>query len=279
MYIWKGTAIMNQNIFYMDCYKQDYKQGNIGFVRLEEQSVFLVIKGIGIKGTVNCIAYMIDDEGRKIKLTEILVKDGYGQEKCQWPEGKGKSECCAIFVPFGRNMYGSCVVRAIKKEIKNKADNAYQVQSSENYKSDFTECNNFEISEPIVELEEDKWEQLCKTYPQVHIFPEAESILIKPKDMIVLTRQYHELAANSFVLHSYYNYRQLLLFRYNENALDMGRIAYYIGVPGIYYEREKRIAMMFGFEGFENGESRMQEECKRAAYIGCFGYYMKQVDI
>lgn len=279
MYIWKGTAIMNQNIFYIDCYKQDYKQGNIGFVRLEEQSIFLVIKGISIKGTVNCIAYMIDDEGRKIKLTEILVKDGYGQEKCQWPKGKGKSECCAIFVPFGRNMYGSCVVRAIKKEIKNKADNDYQVQSSENYKLDCTECNSFEISEPIVELKEDKWEQLCKTYPQVHIFPEAESILIKPKDMIVLTRQYHELAANSFVLHSYYNYRQLLLFRYNENALDMGRIAYYIGVPGIYYEREKRIAMMFGFEGFENGESRMQEESKRDAYIGCFGYYMKQVDI
>lgn len=279
MYIWKGTAIMNQNIFYIDCYKQDYKQGNIGFVRLEEQSIFLVIKGISIKGTVNCIAYMIDDEGRKIKLTEILVKDGYGQEKCQWPEGKRKSECCAIFVPFGRNMYGSCVVRAIKKEIKNKADNDYQVQSSENYKLDCTECNNFEISEPIVELKEDKWEQLCKTYPQVHIFPEAESILIKPKDMIVLTRQYHELAANSFVLHSYYNYRQLLLFRYNENALDMGQIAYYIGVPGIYYEREKRIAMMFGFEGFENGESRMQEESKRDAYIGCFGYYMKQVDI
>jgi hypothetical protein len=63
-------------------------------------------------------------------------------------------------------------------------------------------------------------------------------------------------------LHSYYNYRQLFLFRYTDSG------EYYIGVPGIYSERQQRVAMMFGFEGFE-GE----------AVNGEYGYYMKRVEI
>ena len=50
-------------------------------------------------------------------------------------------------------------------------------------------------------------------------------------------------------------------------------------IAGVYYEREKRIAQMFGFEGFDIGEARMRGEEKREIYEGCFGYYMKQVEI
>lgn len=133
--------------------------------------------------------------------------------------------------------------------------------------------------EIVTESIPDKWSQLLHTYPQVHILPEAQSILIKPRDIIILTEKYHELATNSFVLHAYYNYRQLLLFNYIQG--ETGDAAYYIGVPGVYYERECRIAEMFGFEGFENGEARMREEGERenALHKGCFGYYMKQVEI
>lgn len=138
-------------------------------------------------------------------------------------------------------------------------------------------------------LPQDKWEQLVDTYPQVHIFPEAQSLLIKPKDLVVLTQRYHSLISNSFVLHSYYNYRQLLLLRFEDSQLANSKlraanesgssVEYYLGVPGVYYDREKRIAQMFGFEGFDIGEARMREEEKREIYEGCFGYYMKQVEI
>lgn len=171
--------------------------------------------------------------------------------------------------------------------------------------------------ENISNIAADKWTQLMETYPRVHIFPEAQSVLIKPKDLIVLTEKYHEMATNSFVLHAYYNYRQLLLFCYpngagngqNANAQQQGngqpdagsrtsvhaadnsygstpnaaqsqsKTEYYLGVPGTYYERECRIAEMFGFEGFENGEARMHDEIDRVAHTGCFGYYMKRVEI
>ncbi len=138
------------------------------------------------------------------------------------------------------------------------------------------------------EIHEDKWQQLLTIYPQVHICPDAQSILIRPKDAVILTRQYHELASNSFVLHAYYNYRQLLLFKYMKDigtskerirAAQETTAQYYLGVPGVYYEREQRIAQMFGFEGFENGEARMQQDADRKVYKGCFGYYMKRVDI
>ena len=62
-------------------------------------------------------------------------------------------------------------------------------------------------------------------------------------------------------------------------AQSQSKTEYYLGVPGTYYERECRIAEMFGFEGFENGEARMHDEIDRVAHTGCFGYYMKRVEI
>jgi hypothetical protein len=156
----------------------------------------------------------------------------------------------------------------------------YHIDCTHKTKTNKTKTNNennivqaVRRNEQPVFVMENKWQQLLKTYPQVHISLLAETILIKPNDVVVLTEKYHSLATNSFLLHSYYNYRQLLLFRYNEN------VEYYIGVPGTYYERQRRIASMFGFEGFENGEARMNVDSDLKLYEGCFGYYMKYVEI
>ena len=40
--------------------------------------------------------------------------------------------------------------------------------------------------------------------------------------------------------------------------------------PGAYFEREKMVAVMFGFEGFE---------CGGAVENGKFGYYMRRVEV
>ena len=45
----------------------------------------------------------------------------------------------------------------------------------------------------------------------------------------------------------------------------------YIGVPGVYYEREKQAAQVFGFAGFESTEQPVQ--------AGSYGYYMIEVEI
>lgn len=117
-------------------------------------------------------------------------------------------------------------------------------------------------------LSQDKWEQLKRIYPKIHPFgDEREYLSVTPRDFIVLARQYQELVQNSFMLHGYYNYGHLILTKIMDNREER----YYLGVPGVYYDREKQAALLFGFEGFEAGTDKMEE--------GGFGYYMKRVEI
>ncbi len=117
-------------------------------------------------------------------------------------------------------------------------------------------------------LSGDKWEQLNKQYPHIHPFGDAREYLsITPRDFIILSRKYQNLVQNSFLLHGYYNYGHVILTKIKERDGE----SFYLGVPGVYFTREKQAALMFGFEGFEAGTEQ--------AVDGGFGYYMKQVDI
>lgn len=112
----------------------------------------------------------------------------------------------------------------------------------------------------------DKWLQLCQMYPVIHPYEDdREYISIQPKDFVIMTGDYQHLANNSFLLHGFYNYRHIIL----GNEKEAG--GFYLGVPGVYYEREKMVALMFGFEAFD---------CKGGkAEAGKFGYYLRKVKI
>lgn len=138
---------------------------------------------------------------------------------------------------------------------------------------------------------DDKWEQLCRMYPVVHPYEdERKYISIQPKDFVVMTGDYQHLANNSFLLHGFYNYRHIVLGRETMEEGDEDKAArgaekgkadrgkdrkgsgnFYLGVPGVYYEREKMVALMFGFEAFEC--------CGGKAEPGKFGYYLRKVRI
>lgn len=119
-----------------------------------------------------------------------------------------------------------------------------------------------------VEVYEDKWKELCKKFDVVHPFGNREEYLsIAPKDFIIFPEKYQNLVNNSFLLHGYYNYQHIILGKKEEG----GKNIYYLGVPGVYYEREKMVAIMFGFEGFECGDKK--------ANNGGFGYYMRRVEL
>ncbi len=121
---------------------------------------------------------------------------------------------------------------------------------------------------PFEDLYEDKWTQLEQYYKRIRPFGDGRNYLsITPRDFIVLAGKYQKLVSNSFLLHGYYNYGHVVLGR--EKKAD--GYQYYLGVPGIYHEREKQVAMMFGFNGFEGAASHSCE--------GGFGYYMTVVEI
>ena len=122
--------------------------------------------------------------------------------------------------------------------------------------------------EKAVRLLEDKWEQLWATYPHIRPFQDGREYLsIEPSDFVLFPAASYRAVNNSFLLHGYYNYHHLLLVRLEKK----GEVLYYIGVPGNFFEREKQVAIMFGFESFECAEEPAQ--------AGDFGYYMMRTQL
>lgn len=114
----------------------------------------------------------------------------------------------------------------------------------------------------------DKWQQLWALYPHMKPFEDGrEYLVIKPRDFVVLHNKYYPLSANSFLLHGYYNYEHLIMCRETKKDGEQ----FYIGVPGNFYEKEKQVAVLFGFESFEGK--------REPAGNGDFGYYMVRVEI
>lgn len=115
---------------------------------------------------------------------------------------------------------------------------------------------------------ENKWEQLSAIYPHIAPFgDERDYLSLGPEDFVIFPARYYQLVNNSFLLHGYHNYNHLILTR----IVHRGEIRYYIGVPGNYYEKEKQVAIMFGFESFE---------CKtEPAQSGDYGYYMMRIEV
>ena len=113
-----------------------------------------------------------------------------------------------------------------------------------------------------------KWEQLIAIYPPITPFGDARQYLqISPGDFVILKDRSYRMVNNSFLLHGYFTYRHLILHRQNRR----GEMAYYVGVPGRYYDREKEVAILFGFESFEGAQEPARE--------GDFGYYMMRVEL
>lgn len=94
----------------------------------------------------------------------------------------------------------------------------------------------------------------------------AECVKIEPKDIGKLPVEFWVLGNNSFLLHSYCNYKYLLF------AKRMNRIKceYLLMVPGVYQHREKVMAKMFGFEHFKCVRCREQR-------VGEFGYWYMSI--
>jgi hypothetical protein len=123
-------------------------------------------------------------------------------------------------------------------------------------------------TEHTLHMKDTKWEQLSSIYPHIHPFRDAREFLsVGPEDFVVLRERCYQMTHNSFLLHGYYNYRHLLLTRQEVS----GEVKYYIGVPGNFYEREKQVARMFGFESFEGA--------REPAWEGDFGYYLISVEL
>jgi len=95
---------------------------------------------------------------------------------------------------------------------------------------------------------------------------------IQRQDISRLPRKEWRLANNSFLLHGFFNYHHLLYIE------EEGRI--WIGVPGIYHEKEQTAANAFGFTEFRrlaDVDVDLQEN-ERNTYED-FGYWCRQIPL
>lgn len=96
-----------------------------------------------------------------------------------------------------------------------------------------------------------------------------ECVKFEPQDIGIFPMDKWQLASNSFLLHGYYTYRHLIFARRRtvEGAKCM------LGVPGMFRDREKFMAKMFGFGNFKGVRG------KAIPGYGEFGYWYMDIDM
>ena len=108
-------------------------------------------------------------------------------------------------------------------------------------------------------------------YPRIYPFEDNEVILcvkIQPKDIGMLPKELWGLSNNSFLMHGFYCYHHLIFAKLK----DRYGCRYILGIPGIYHNRERFMANMFGFEEFKSIR-------RRELMQGDFGYWFLTVTL
>lgn len=102
--------------------------------------------------------------------------------------------------------------------------------------------------------------------PQLMDSPFTECVKIVPQDIGRLPIGNWKLGQNSFLTHSYYKYKYLMLGIINFDSQKK----YIIGVPGVYSNKERYLANMFGFSQFVPAQ-------RSSTNTGSFGYWVWEV--
>ena len=293
-----------KEIIYIGLFKSGSRMGSAGFLKVEskdrENRMYLKVQNLplGITGRFPIRVYNGSDWK---ELSSIAIQDGGGK----WEESvtehvdktillvslsggytlEGRSKSAPeINVQKNTDVQGGSDEHVSRGTEQNASQNVsqhatYNKQQSAGEESEQTpetiivteelprrSSRNIDVmpySMPEHALKEDKWEQILDIFEQIHPYgDERIYVKLEPKDFVILQSGYQHLVNNSFLLHGFYNYRYVILGK-EQN--------FYLGVPGVFYEREKMVAQMFGFEAFECPGGNVK--------AGEFGYYLRKVEL
>ena len=99
------------------------------------------------------------------------------------------------------------------------------------------------------------------------------SVRIAPEDLLHLPKEGKRYKENSYLLHGYYRYRHVLLGRRRRSEAE----DYVLLVPGIYNEKEAKVAKLFGFSEFLPVKAVMPETDSAASGKELFGYFCGKI--
>ncbi len=249
-------------ISYFDFIENELKRGNAGFVKWEQydECHILSVFVSGLDGTFNKEAKVYLDES---VLGTLSIRGGRA-EGTYLLTGEDKEQ--REYIERIKVVLDDNRVLVAEFEMKQKAQ-VEQVPVEAEAEKEQPELQKPEEKEGGTKeiLPEGLWEQLGKNHEPFYPFNnEVECFRIFPKDLNLLQAAYRAFQSNQFLMHGYYNYRHLILFKKKDETGE-----YWLGVPGIYHEREKMAARMFGFEKFEAANKDYR--------TGDLGYYLVTV--
>lgn len=275
-------AGMKRFITYIYAYENTKKAGNTGFARIElrgeECRLEIHLRGVYAAQT-HCKIYLFRKQGSGIEgslIGEMEVRNGAGDFSVimktahistsllsffemegiflcsedgrifmsRWTEGEPLTVDMEHFIEWKAEQTEENIY-AEEKQQENKIQTAQFDRESDNeLRATELPARNFF---PQYQWK-DIWEQFLKSHPASMPFSEKNitCIKIELKDIRELPRKYWYLGNNSFLLHGFFNYRYLVLGKIEEDNEDK----WFLGVPGIYQNQERVMAIIFGFPEF-----------------------------
>lgn len=275
-------AGMKRFITYIYAYENTKKAGNTGFARIElrgeECRLEIHLRGVYAAQT-HCKIYLFRKQGSGIEgslIGEMDVRNGAGDFSVimktahistsllsffemegiflcsedgrifmsRWTEGEPLTVDMEHFIEWKAEQTEENIY-AEKKQQENKIQTAQFDRESDNeLRATELPARNFF---PQYQWK-DIWEQFLKSHPASMPFSEKNitCIKIELKDIRELPRKYWYLGNNSFLLHGFFNYRYLVHGKIEEDNEDK----WFLGVPGIYQNQERVMAIIFGFPEF-----------------------------
>ena len=192
-------------------------------------------------------------------------------EKKQTAEQETKQDIDPDILQEQFSQQETCSYQKEKKKMDLEAAKEQDIQ--EELKKDvFEKCQDCPYHKKRLEQKEneDAFEKMIEEYPKLPMYGVTElfdCVRIHPKDIGKLDMRNWKLGVNSFLTHGYYTYQYLLL---GKMRFDNGSEQAIIGVPGVYSNREKYLANMFGFEQFIPIK-------KTGIKTGEFGYWIVEI--
>lgn len=269
--------VYKRQISYFDYMEYGEKKGNGGFCKWEQKNemhtleISLNISKQNIKEKVKIFTR------NGMELGEVLLREGRAQFTYtrNAAEGNWEWEFSHIRIPLSdeRELVAEFPVEeSVQKQAPVKESKLPDtpeekpiIQKVETVVKEQEVINKPEVGSKVLEEEETAvslWEWLQRAHERIQPFGTSDEYFrIAVEDIYRLHEEYHILRNNQFLLHGYYNYKYLIL-----GKKEMDSEEYWLGVPGIYHEREKMAARMYGFEKFEG--------TKRRYGVGDLGYYL-----
>lgn len=280
-------------VSYIYRYKDNKRWENAGYIkviRTSREGVDEAKVDIGLKlykpFVCSCKLYFIYEQRELILLDEVLVpseqKDTISVTKVIPWKGFGKEELTpkdydGVFFAVDdgdtlMSLWKEKDINISELSVGEKSPKVGLIPIPEYLKmTEKSDSVEEQREEPESQPKESLIESLINSSVKLPTFidsPFFECVKIVPQDIGRLPIGNWKLGQNSFLTHGYYRYRYIMLGKIK--VKNRNQDTYVIGVPGVYTNKEKYLANMFGFSLFvpvKNGETK----------TGNFGYWVWEI--